>query len=91
MNQLATNLIHPRALVMINSALQSLLLKDKECRIERLKLHVYPDSAMAQHHSISTAFGMLRICPNIYVTKGVAYVVEDSGRGKMAFAWVSRR
>ncbi|WP_342436760.1 hypothetical protein NSS79_26020 [Paenibacillus sp. FSL L8-0436] len=82
---------YPRALQMINSALQPLFFEDKECKIERLKLHVWPDSEIAKHHSILTAFGMLRVFPNIYVTKGVAYVIEDSGRGKKAFAWVSRR
>ncbi|MEK8212521.1 hypothetical protein [Paenibacillus sp. FSL L8-0463] len=91
MNQCTASPIHPRAVDMINSALQHLLLKDKECKIERLKLHVCPDSEMAQYHSIPTAFGTLRVCPSIYVTKGVAYVLEDSGRGEKAFAWVCRR
>lgn len=86
-----TSPIHPRAVDMINSAVQLLLSKDKECKIEHLKLWVCHDSVLAQHGSIPTAFGLLRVCPGNYVTKGVAYVVEDPGRGKMGFTWVTRR
>ena len=74
------------AVSMINAAIKPLV--DKGCKIERLKLYVCPQSVIAQHQLILTAFGDLRVHPGDYVPKGKAYVIEDPGRGNGGFAWV---
>lgn len=89
MSQLSSKSIHPRALDMIDSAIRPLLSRDNGCSIDRLKMCVCPDADIARYKAVETSFGSLRVTTNPYITKGVAYVVEDSGRGEIAFAWVT--
>ncbi|WP_341347087.1 hypothetical protein [Paenibacillus sp. FSL H3-0469] len=90
MSQLSTKPIHPGAMDMINRAIRPLLSPSKGCSIDRLKICVNPQADIAEYESIQTSFGALRVSINPYVTKGVAYVVEEPGRGEIAFAWVNR-
>lgn len=78
----------PRAEQMIHDALDFLV--HKGCSIERLKMVVCADAPIAKYRMISTRFGMLRIDPDPFVRKGLAYVIEDPGRTGRGFAWVSR-
>lgn len=91
MSQLSSKPIHPRAMDMINRAIRPLLSPSKGCSIDSLKMCVCPDADIAKYESVETSFGSLRITTNPYITKGVAYVVEDPGRGEIGFAWVTRQ
>ncbi|MEK3963532.1 hypothetical protein [Paenibacillus sp. FSL H7-0323] len=79
--------IHPRAVQMINIALSEIVRKGG--KVERMQMHVCPQSELAQHQVIQTAFGYLRIHLNDFVPKGYSYVLEDPGSDMRGFAWVS--
>ncbi|MEC0092863.1 hypothetical protein [Paenibacillus macquariensis] len=85
----AVSTIDPRVVLMINRAIKPLI--NTGCKIERLQMNVCPHSEAAQHQTIDTAYGSLRVNPNGYVPAGLAYVIEDAGRVGGGFAWVSRR
>lgn len=74
--------IHPRAVSMINDAIRPLLYKG--CKIESLQLYVCYQSEIAQHETIETAYGALRVQPSYYISKGFSYV-----QGGKWFSWVT--
>lgn len=73
---------------MIEGAIKPLIRKGS--RIGKLQLYVNDNSSIAQHVSVRTIFGELRIHPSAFVTQGVAFVREDFGRGKIGFAWITK-
>lgn len=81
-------LIHPKAVQMINEALKPIIKSGR--RIEHLQLYVCLASKLAEHTTVQTAFGELRISPGEYVPKGYSYIIEDPGMMKRGFAWVSK-
>lgn len=74
--------IHPRAVSIINDAIKPLLING--CKIESLQLYVCYQSEIAQHETVETAYGALRIRPSYYISKGFSYV-----RGEQWFSWVT--
>lgn len=60
-------------------------------KIERISMHVSPDSKLAELTSIRTDYGSLHINSNAHVPKGVSYLMEEPGEVKRAFAWVIRK
>lgn len=81
--------MNARALGMIEGAIAPIIARGR--KIERLKMVVCPDADIASHMNISTRYGSLRVEPNLFCTKGTAYVIEDPGLKGRGFAWVSRR
>lgn len=81
--------MNPRALKMIEDALEPLIRKGR--KIERIQLYVCPDSPIAMFQQIQTRFGVLRVKPDDMTTKGLAFLLEDPGMRNRGFAWVSRR
>ncbi|MUG68657.1 hypothetical protein GNP94_22050 [Paenibacillus campinasensis] len=82
------NTLVPKAEQMIHDALAPLI--HKGCTIERLKIVVASDAPLAQHKTIPTRFGMLRVEINNYARRGLAYIEEDPGRVGRGFAWVCK-
>lgn len=82
--------IHPKAVQMIDDALKLIIKRGRP--IERLQLYVSRESKMAEHSTIQTAFGELRIKPGEYVPKGYSYIMEDPGMPgrRQGFGWVSK-
>lgn len=86
---MSSNTVVPKALNMINDALKPIIRSGR--KIERMQMNVCPTSDISEHLIIQTEYGDLRINPNCYVPKGMAYIIEDSGCKGGGFAWVSRR
>ncbi|MEK3945008.1 hypothetical protein [Paenibacillus sp. FSL H3-0310] len=84
MSQFTVKSIHPRAVEMITQAIRPLLYKG--CKIESLQLYVCYQSEVAQHETIDTAFGKLRVRASYYIPKGFSYIREDPGS---RFSWVT--
>ncbi|WP_059048708.1 hypothetical protein [Paenibacillus senegalimassiliensis] len=80
--------IHPKALSMIEGALEPVIRSGRD--INKLRLYVFPDSPLAELSSIHTRFGDLKVKQDDYSRKGIAYILEDPGRKGRGFYWVSR-
>lgn len=78
--------MNPKAVQMIENALDPLIRSG--CRIERLNLVVCPAAEIAQHQTVRTRYGQIRVKPDGFVRKGLAYIIEDPGRKGRGFAWV---
>ncbi|MDR9857852.1 hypothetical protein RJP21_30115 [Paenibacillus sp. VCA1] len=79
--------MNPKAVQMIENALDPLIRSG--CRIERLNLVVCPAAEIAQHQTVRTRYGQIRVKPDGFVRKGLSYIIEDPGRKGRGFAWVS--
>lgn len=79
--------MNPVALQMIEDSLSRLVRRG--CPVERLKLVVCPYAEIAKLKTIKTKFGKLRVEPDMFVRKGLSYIIEDPGRKNRGFAWVS--
>lgn len=79
--------MNPVALQMIENSLSRLVRMGR--RVERMKLVVCPYAEIAKYKTIKTKFGMLRVEPDMFVRKGLSYIIEDPGRKGRGFAWVS--
>ncbi|MCJ8015244.1 hypothetical protein MUG84_26605 [Paenibacillus sp. KQZ6P-2] len=75
------------ALQMIENSLGRLI--QKGCPIMRLKLVVCPYAEISKYKSIRTKYGNLRVEPDLFVRKGLSYIIEEPGRRNRGFAWVS--
>jgi hypothetical protein len=80
--------IHPKAVQMIEDALVPIIKRGRP--IERLQMYVSRESKLAEHTTIQTAFGELRIKLGEYVPKGYSYIMEDPGIPGRGFGWVSK-
>lgn len=79
--------MNPVALQMIENSLSRLVRMG--CPVERLKLVVCPYAEIAKYKTIKTKFGKLRVEPDMFVRKGLSYIIEEPGRKGRGFAWVS--
>ncbi|WP_348622628.1 hypothetical protein [Paenibacillus polymyxa] len=75
-----------KALRLIDQALIPLI--KSGCQIDKIKIVVAADAVIAEHRTIHTSIGELRVEPTGLVPKGCAYLIEDAMKG---FAWVIRK
>ncbi|MGG1673994.1 hypothetical protein ACIFOE_25875 [Paenibacillus sp. NRS-1783] len=75
--------ISSKALQLIDQALIPLI--KSGCQIDQIKIVVASDAVIAEHRTIHTSTGELRVEPTSLVPKGCAYLIEDAMKG---FAWV---
>ncbi|MDN4090877.1 hypothetical protein [Paenibacillus polymyxa] len=79
-------IISSKALQLIDQALIPLI--ESGCQIDKIKIVVAANAAIAEHRTIQTSNGELRVEPAGLVPKGCAYLIEDAMKG---FAWVIRK
>ncbi|WP_281885644.1 hypothetical protein [Paenibacillus sp. YYML68] len=57
--------------------------------IQLLALYVAPTAPMAERSHLGTKFGYLKIKTNVYMSKGMAYILEEpAGVAGRAFCWI---
>ncbi|MEF2247731.1 hypothetical protein V1L65_22525 [Paenibacillus sp. IITD108] len=82
-------MITPKAMLLIESSLSSLIRSGK--KINNLSLMVNRSSVISQLNEVNTRFGKLKVVPGEYIPKGYSYLIERPlSKGGISFKWVSK-